>query len=169
SVTDGAVRTAGSLLGATLGLGFVRFSPHNFYDDRVESMATLKCRIRKPCFRSQKDENQNYYTQNVPLPRSARIIPEDNLPGYVRDVAHLLTIHDVTVAHLDDPLTSFGRFWIMRNHDDRLVKSIVQFTKHLQDNRGVLGIQISGRFISQHDCRPIYHGARQRHTLLFTT
>jgi len=75
----------------------------------------------------------------------------------------------MTVAHLDDPLTGRGCLRIVRNHYDRLVESIVQFAKHLQNDLRVFGIEVSGRFISQNQRGPINDGARERHALLFAT
>ena len=72
----------------------------------------------------------------------------------------------MTVAHLDDALTGSGCLRIVRDHYDRLIKSIVQLAKHLQNQFRVFRIEIAGRFVSQDNGRPVHDGARQRHALL---
>src|SRR5262245_2921629 len=54
----------------------------------------------------------------------------------------------------------------MRDQNDRLIESIVELTKHLQNNLGILGIEISGWLVSQHDRRTVDDCAGQRDALL---
>ena len=72
----------------------------------------------------------------------------------------------MTVTHLDDPLTGGGCLGIMRNHYDCLIESVVQFAKHVQDDFGILGIEIAGWLVRQHDCGTIDNGPSQRDPLL---
>ena len=72
----------------------------------------------------------------------------------------------MTVAHLDDTLTGSGCLGIVRDHYDRLIKSIVQLAKHLQNQFRVFRIEIAGRFVSQNNRGPVHDSARQRHALL---
>ena len=74
----------------------------------------------------------------------------------------------MTVAHLDDTLTGSGCLGIVRDHYDRLIKSIVQLAKHLQNQFRVFGIEIARRFVGQDDRGPVHDGAGQRHALLLT-
>src|SRR5581483_946678 len=125
--------------------------------------------------------------QNIPLPRGARIIPEGDFLGGVRNESHnepapQLSAEcdyfveqiccgrgpsdDVTVTHLDDALAGSGCFRIVGNHDDGLIESVVQLAKHFQDEFRVLSIKISCRLVSQNDRRSIDDGARERYALL---
>ena len=72
----------------------------------------------------------------------------------------------MTVTHLDDALTGSGCLRIVRDHYDRLIKSIVQLAKHLQNQFRVFRIEIAGRFVRQDNRRPVDDGARQGDALL---
>ena len=72
----------------------------------------------------------------------------------------------MTVAHLDDALTGSGCLGIVCDHYDRLIKSIVQLAKHLQNQFRVFRIEIAGRFVRQHNRRAIHDGACQGDALL---
>src|ERR1043166_2535141 len=72
----------------------------------------------------------------------------------------------MTIAHLDDPLAGSRCFGIMRNHYDRLIESIVELPKHLQNQLGILRIEIPCGLVSQHDRRTVDDCARQRDALL---
>lgn len=133
-VTDGATRATHHLHGATFRLGFIGLSVQYIHHDRVFRVSLLIAGARKPCFGGQKDKNQDHHTKNVPLPRSAWVIPKQDLLCHVPKVAHYLFIDDVAIAHLDDSLTSGGCFRIVRNHDDRLIKSIIKLAKHFQND-----------------------------------
>ena len=131
SVTDGSIPVSNGQFCSPFGFSFVRLAGHNIDDDGVEGVATLIRGICKPCFWCQKDKNQNYNAEYIPLPRRARVIPKEDLPGKVRET-HLLNVNYMSVAHLDDSLARGGGFGIMRDHDNRLIETIVQFAKHLQ-------------------------------------
>ena len=74
----------------------------------------------------------------------------------------------MTVTHLDDPLAGCGCLGIVRDHYDCLVESIIQFTEHLQNNFGVLRVQITRGLVSQNECRPIHDCAGQSYPLLLS-
>ena len=44
---------------------------------------------------------------------------------------------DMTVAHLHDTAAHCCRFRIVSDHDDRLVKAVIQFLEHVKDESGV--------------------------------
>ena len=54
----------------------------------------------------------------------------------------------------------------MRDHDDRLIETIIQFLEHIEDDFRILGVKISGRLIRQNNGRIIDNGPRQSHSLL---
>ncbi len=72
----------------------------------------------------------------------------------------------MTIAHLYYALTHCRGFGVVSDHYYRLVEAVIQFLKHVEDERGVLGIQVSGRFVSQNDGRTGNYRTRQRHSLL---
>lgn len=72
----------------------------------------------------------------------------------------------MTISHLDDTLTGSGCLRIVCDHYDRLIKSIVQLAKHLQNQFRVFRIEVAGRFIGQDNRRPVDDGARQGDALL---
>ena len=79
-----------------------------------------------------------------------------------------VALDDVTIAHLDDPLAGSGCFGIVCNHYDRLIETIIQLAKHLQNQFGILRIEISGWFVGQDNCRAIHHGPGQSDPLLLS-
>jgi len=56
----------------------------------------------------------------------------------------------------------------MSDHDDGLIKPVIQLLKHVEDESGILGVQIAGGFVGQHDRWSRYHRSRQCNPLLFT-
>ena len=55
---------------------------------------------------------------------------------------------DVAIPHLDYATTHGCSLRIVGDHYDRLVKAVVQLLEHVKDQSGVLGVEITGRFIS---------------------
>jgi len=55
----------------------------------------------------------------------------------------------------------------MSDHYDRLIKAPVKFLKHVEHHSGILGIEISGWLISEHERRLRHDRARERDALLF--
>jgi hypothetical protein len=49
----------------------------------------------------------------------------------------------MAVPHMDNAPTHGSRFRIMGNHDDCLVKSVIQFLEHVKDEGRVLGVEVS--------------------------
>src|ERR1019366_9735867 len=74
--------------------------------------------------------------------------------------------HNGTIAHVNDAIAIGRRFGIVRNHQYRLSQFLVRLPQHLQDNFGILRIEIAGGFVGQHDGGLIHQRARQRHPLL---
>jgi hypothetical protein len=70
---------------------------------------------------------------------------------------------------MDDAPTHRSRFRIMGNHDDCLVKSVIQFLEHVKDQGGVLGIEVPCWLVGENNRRTRYYRSRQRHSLLLTT
>ena len=56
---------------------------------------------------------------------------------------------------------------VMRRHHDGCSAGI-DFLENLEDFFGVFRVKVTGRFVRQQLVRVMHHGARNRHTLLFT-
>ena len=74
----------------------------------------------------------------------------------------------MAVPHLDRPCTDRGRLGVMRDHNDRLVEFLVEFTEHLKDDRRIFGVEIARRLIRENDRRTVDHGTSKRDPLLLT-
>jgi hypothetical protein len=74
--------------------------------------------------------------------------------------------NNVTVTHLYYSSAHCCGFRIVSDHDDRLIEPVIQFLKHIENERGVFRIEVSGGFVRQHDRGSSYDGPGQRHPLL---
>src|SRR5918912_50632 len=74
--------------------------------------------------------------------------------------------NDLAVAHVDDAAAHGGGLRVVRDHDDGLVEAVVHLLKHVQDDGGVLRIEVAGRLVGQDDGGPCDDGARERDALL---
>src|ERR687885_589567 len=74
--------------------------------------------------------------------------------------------NDLAVAHLDDAAAHGGGLRVVRDHDDGLVEAVVHLLKHVQDDGGVLGVEVAGRLVREDERRARDDGARQGHALL---
>src|SRR6266481_5663858 len=78
----------------------------------------------------------------------------------------LLGWHDCAIAHVDDAVAHLRCFRVVRDHEHRLSELLVGITQHLQDDFGILRVQVAGRLVSQDNRRLIDQRSRQRHALL---
>ncbi len=72
----------------------------------------------------------------------------------------------MTVTHLYYPSAHCCGFRVVGDHDDGLIEAIIQFLKHIQNDLGILGIQVPRGFIRQHYCRSRDHRACEGYPLL---
>ena len=72
------------------------------------------------------------------------------------------------VAHLYYVSAHCCGFRVVSDHDDGLIKAVIQLLKHVEDEGGILGIQIARWLIGEDDSGSCYHCPRQSDTLLFT-
>ena len=70
------------------------------------------------------------------------------------------------MVQLDAPISQPGDYGIMRHHDDG-ASLLMQFAKNPQDDFLVLGVEIAGRFIGQHNFGIINQRSCDAHALLF--
>ena len=75
----------------------------------------------------------------------------------------------MAVPHMDDAPTHGSRFRIMRNHNDCLMKSVIQLLEHVKDKSRVLGIEVSRWFVGENDPRIIHERASNCHALHLST
>ena len=78
-------------------------------------------------------------------------------------------LHDVPIAHLDDATAGCGCLRIVRDHYDRLIKTTIQFLKHVEDDRRVFRIEIAGGFVGENNCRTRHYRTGESDSLLLTT
>src|SRR5262249_10652417 len=57
----------------------------------------------------------------------------------------------------------------MRHHDDGLLESLIEFGKKGKDFFSGFGVEVTSRFIGDHDGRIGYNSARNRNSLLLST
>src|SRR6187200_55975 len=78
-------------------------------------------------------------------------------------------LDDVTVTHLHYSSAHCCSFRIMSNHHYCLIEAVVQLLKHIEHEGRILGVQVSGRLVSQNNGGPRHNRASQSYSLLFTT
>src|ERR1044072_9430835 len=74
--------------------------------------------------------------------------------------------NDLAVAHLDDAAAHGGGLRVVRDHDDGLVEAVVHLLKHVQDDGGVLAVEVSGRLVGEDDGGRRDDSAGEREALL---
>src|SRR6267154_4431001 len=72
------------------------------------------------------------------------------------------------IAHMDDPVANFGRLRIMSDHQNGLAELLIGVAQHLKHDFRVLGVQVTGGFVGQDQCRPVDDGTRQGNALRFS-
>ena len=72
-----------------------------------------------------------------------------------RPLRIILGPHNLPVAHVNDSIPVLRRFRIVRDHQYRLPHFLVRPPQHAEHDLRVLGIQISGWLVGQHDRRLI--------------
>src|SRR5690349_19196890 len=64
-------------------------------------------------------------------------------------------VDNMPVTHADHTGTRRRRLRIMRDHYNSLTKFFVQLAKHVENDLGILGIEIAGRLVGEDDRRTI--------------
>ena len=64
------------------------------------------------------------------------------------------------VPHMDRAVAILGGLWIVRDHQHSLPQFLVGLAQHPQNNLRVLGVEVAGRLVGQHDCRLVDQGPR---------
>src|SRR5262249_36604608 len=80
----------------------------------------------------------------------------------------MLMRNNSTIAHFNQSAGNGRGFGVMRNHDNCLIEFAIEFLKHVQNDFGVLRIQIAGRLISEQNGWPVDNGPGNSHSLLLT-
>ena len=80
----------------------------------------------------------------------------------------LLGRDHLAVTHVNNPVAVFGGFGIVSNHQNGLAQFFVRLSQHAEDDIGILGIQISGRLVGEHDGGLVDQSASQGDPLLFS-
>jgi hypothetical protein len=75
---------------------------------------------------------------------------------------------NLAIPHMDDAISEARRFWIVGDHHDGLTEIFVGLAQHVENDVGILGIQVSGRFVGEHDGRFVDECSGQRYALLFS-
>src|SRR5579863_2356615 len=75
-------------------------------------------------------------------------------------------IDDDTIPHVDDAIEIDDRFGIVRDHDDGLTQILVELTKHLKNDFGILGVEIAGRLVGEENFGFVDDGAGDGNALL---
>src|ERR687885_286929 len=68
--------------------------------------------------------------------------------------------NDLAVAHLDDAAAHGGGLRVVGDHDDGLVEAVVHLLEHVEDDGGVLGVEVSGGLVGEDDGGAVDDGAR---------
>src|ERR1700686_2552834 len=76
------------------------------------------------------------------------------------------TVHDHTVAHMQDAIPIGRCFRVMRDHHDRLTEVLVKLAQQRENAFRALRIEISGRLIREYDLRLADDSSREGHALL---
>jgi len=76
---------------------------------------------------------------------------------------------DLAVAHVNDAVSVLGGFGIVRDHHDGLAEFFVGLAQHVEDNRGILGIEVAGRLVGENDGGTIDERTRQGDALLLAS
>ena len=71
----------------------------------------------------------------------------------VRPLRILFRIHDLSVTHMDDSVTVICCLRVVGDHHDRLTEVPIRQSQHVENDFRILGIEIAGWFIRQHDSR----------------
>ena len=79
-----------------------------------------------------------------------------------------ILLYDLTILHIHDPVGLGRQLIVMGDDHEGRPAGFVQFTHHGKERVARMCIQISGRFISQHEIRLLQEGPRDSHALLFT-
>lgn len=69
---------------------------------------------------------------------------------------------------MDDAISEARRFWIVGDHHDGLAEIFVRLAQHVENDVGILGIQVPGWFVGEHDGRFVDKRSGQRYALLFS-
>ena len=134
------------------------FAPAIFrLDDHSPLLGCKGSTIIEPRLGGQKDERYDQKAENIVLPSAPLIVPFNYS-------VHL--IYDVSITHLDGSRARRGCLGVMRDHDDSLVKFLIELTEHIQHDLGIRRIKVAGRLVGQNDRRAIYDRPRQSHPLL---
>ena len=67
---------------------------------------------------------------------------------------------NLAIPHMDDAISEARRFWIVGDHHDGLAEIFVRLAQHVEHDVGILGIQVPGRFVGEHDGRFVDQCAR---------
>ena len=76
--------------------------------------------------------------------------------------------YDLAIAHVHDAVAVGGSFGVVGDHQHGLSKVLIGLAQHVEDDAGTLSVEITGRFIRQHNCRPIDQRTGESDPLLFT-
>ena len=73
---------------------------------------------------------------------------------------------DLAVAHVQDAVGDLRRFGVMRDHEHGLIQLAAGGVQHGKNRVGVLGIEVAGGLVGQHDSRARDQGAGDGDALL---
>src|SRR6516162_5707212 len=73
---------------------------------------------------------------------------------------------DLSVPHMDDAVPIFGGLGVVRDHQNGLPEFLIRLPQHAQHDFGVLGIEVTGRFVCQNDGWLVNQRPGQRNSLL---
>jgi hypothetical protein len=79
-----------------------------------------------------------------------------------------ILLYDLTILHMHDPVGLGRQFVVVGDDHEGRPAGFIQFTHHGKERLACMGIQISGRFISQHEIRLLREGSCDCYALLFT-
>src|SRR5664279_3082374 len=104
--------------------------------------------------------------QSVTKPGQIR--PRLTLRWIVRHLRIFRCRHDLSVTHVNNVIAECCCLRVMRNHQHRLPKFLVRLPQHVENDVGVLRVEVAGWLIRQHDRGAIDECPRQGYPLLFS-
>src|SRR5450755_2071524 len=95
--------------------------------------------------------------------------PLYSLPALLpRPLGILFWSHNRPIPHMNNAVPISGGLWIVGDHQHGLAQVAVGMAQHVQNNLGILRIQVAGRLVCQNDGWFVNQRPRQRDPLLLS-